>query len=165
MDLEIHFVHLPPGGLGPDDPFNAAVLGVFFDREAGGNEPNKFIESLKFNEDSESWEVEDVNVRNFLWGLDRESFMSYDGSLTTPPCTEGVRWSVLLQAQSISEAQLKAFTRRHAGDPNFAGGKGSNRITMPLNDRKVYYTGFTAEKSGATSLGAAALALVALLNF
>ena len=36
---------------------------------------------------------------------------------------------------------------------------------MPLNDRKVYYTGFTAEASGAASLGAAALAVVALLNF
>ena len=47
MDLEIHFVHLPPGGLGPDDPFNAAVLGVFFDREAGGNESGDRVSCVK----------------------------------------------------------------------------------------------------------------------
>ena len=48
MDLEIHFVHLPVG-LTPDPEGQgyAAVLGVFFDRQAGGNECNKFIESNK----------------------------------------------------------------------------------------------------------------------
>ena len=40
MDLEVHFVHLTPeGGLG-------AVLGVFFDREEGGNYHNDFLDSL-----------------------------------------------------------------------------------------------------------------------
>ena len=34
---------------------------------------------------------------------------------------------------------------------------------MPINDRTISYTGFTG--SGAASLGAAALALIAALNF
>ena len=166
MDLEIHFVHLPPD-YDPEAPFNAAVLGVFFDRSAGGNEPNPFIESLMFQESGESWDVTNVDVKKFLDGLDTKSFMSYEGSLTTPPCTEGVKWTVLLEAQPISDKQLKYYTDRYAGNPDFASGAGTNRITLPLHDRKVYYTGYTGEQSeeGAAALGAAALALVALLNF
>ena len=161
MDLEIHFVHLADASAG-NDGF-AAVLGVFFDREAGGNEPNPFIESLKFDETTDQWDVSDVNVKDFLEGIDKSSFMSYDGSLTTPPCTEGVKWTVFLQAQPISDAQLKAFTDRYAGNPAFYGDKGSNRVTLPLNGRTVSYTGFTG--SGAASLGAAALAIAAVLSF
>ena len=44
MDLEVHFVHLTPeGGLG-------AVLGVFFDREEGGNYHNDFLDSLRLED-------------------------------------------------------------------------------------------------------------------
>lgn len=35
----------------------------------------------------------------------------YEGSLTSPPCTEGVRWIVLRQAQTLSAAQLEALAR------------------------------------------------------
>ena len=96
FDLEVHFVHLPEGGPDPDGQGFAAVLGVIFDRLAGGDECNPFIDSLKFNENTEEWEVEDVNVKDFLDTINTDIFMSYDGSLTTPPCTEGVKWSLLL---------------------------------------------------------------------
>ena len=40
-------------------------------------------------------------------------YYSYLGSLTTPPCTEGVRWLVLQQPLTVSAAQIDAFAQRY----------------------------------------------------
>lgn len=37
-------------------------------------------------------------------------YWTYMGSLTTPPCTEGVRWFVLEQQLSLSRDELRTFT-------------------------------------------------------
>lgn len=53
----------------------------------------------------------------------------YPGSLTTPPCSEGVTWSVLAEPISWSTDQVTALTSRLA-EPN-------NRPVQPLNDREL----------------------------
>jgi carbonic anhydrase len=37
-------------------------------------------------------------------------YWTYMGSLTSPPCTEGVRWFVLEQEVTLSRDQLRAYT-------------------------------------------------------
>lgn len=88
-------------------------------------------------------------MATLLQGVDLSEFWSFDGSLTTPPCTEGVKWTVVKDVQPISDAQLAAFTAYYADDPSFAAGKGNNRVTQPLNSRIVYF----ASGMGATAVG------------
>lgn len=53
---------------------------------------------------------------------------AYDGSLTTPPCTEGVRWLVLEEPIPITDAQVREFV----------GIVGDNaRPIQPLHHRTV----------------------------
>jgi carbonic anhydrase len=55
--------------------------------------------------------------------------LHYEGSLTTPPCTQNVEWNVMDDPQPISKAQLQLFTSKWEKNMKFAGGNGNNRNT------------------------------------
>ena len=96
-----HFVHKNSEG-------RLAVLGVLLKE---GNE-NPGIKTLWTHAPAkEGPEVSPEGV-NFNPGnlLPREyEFYSYEGSLTTPPCTEGVRFFILKSQVNISREQVEAF--------------------------------------------------------
>jgi len=168
-DLEVHFVHTIKGSntagstVAPQGEIPGAVIGIFFDREAGGNYDNDFLSSLNDAITSKGTaSASMVKVRQFLGGVDMTEYWSYDGSLTTPPCWEGLKWSVIKQVQPISDAQLKKFTDRMAGNNAFAGGKGNNRVVQPLNARTLYFAADVAEGAASLAMGAAVAALTAL---
>jgi carbonic anhydrase len=50
------------------------------------------------------------------------------GSLTTPPCTEGVRWFVLKSPVTMSHAQIAAFAKVYPANA---------RPVQPINKREV----------------------------
>ena len=55
-------------------------------------------------------------------------YYTFAGSLTTPPCTEGVTWYVLKTPVAISKPQLDAFAKIYKHD---------NRPIQPTNQREV----------------------------
>ncbi|OTQ30842.1 carbonic anhydrase [Gilliamella apicola] len=56
-------------------------------------------------------------------------YYRFSGSLTTPPCTEGVRWIVLEQATTASDEQIQKFHSIMHHD--------NNRPVQPLNGRVI----------------------------
>lgn len=56
------------------------------------------------------------------------SYYTYEGSLTTPPCTEGVAWHVLQTPVEASRAQIDAFRARYPMNA---------RPVQPLHGRTV----------------------------
>ena len=76
-----------------------------------------------------------ININDFLQKVDFSDYWSYEGSLTQPPCEEGIKWILVNDIQKIAPHQLERITDKLAGDPNFANGKGNNRSLQALNGR------------------------------
>ncbi|KAL6729412.1 hypothetical protein Aduo_000466 [Ancylostoma duodenale] len=64
------------------------------------------------------------------------TFFHYEGSLTTPPCTEGVVWTILVEPRYVSEKKLN-FLRHHVTTEG-EHLRHNWRPTQPLNNRTIY---------------------------
>lgn len=118
--LGAHFVH-------KNDMGQLAVVTVLF--ETG--DPNALIEKVWTHmplgpNDSVRMPPDLVNVYDILPKDQR--YYSYFGSLTTPPCTEGVLWLVLKQPVQISPEQLYMYTQLYSN---------TARPLQPRNSRTI----------------------------
>lgn len=76
-----------------------------------------------------------VNPTNLLpTGPSREQYVAYRGSLTTPPCSEGVNWLVWTQPVAVPQQQVQEFA---------AFAKMNARPVQPLNGRSVAFNCIT----------------------
>jgi carbonic anhydrase len=44
-------------------------------------------------------------------------YYTFSGSLTTPPCSEGVTWFVLKHSVSVSDAEIEQFSKLYRNEP------------------------------------------------
>ncbi len=117
--LEVHFVHKHS-----DTDF--AVLGIMF---VEGKENPLFTKYLNHFPKKKGKFTSDDTIDLLSLFPEQKTFYHYDGSLTTPPCSEVVNWFVLTQPVEASKAQLDAFAAiLHS----------NYRPIMPLGKRKVY---------------------------
>ncbi|MDG3086195.1 carbonic anhydrase [Vibrio hannami] len=99
--LEAHFVHADKDG-------NLAVVAVMFEVNSENAEIAKLSADLP-EEGNTVTLKEAFNIADLLPSY--ESYYRFNGSLTTPPCSEGVRWFVLNETKSISATQEKALNK------------------------------------------------------
>jgi carbonic anhydrase len=101
-DMSIHLVHKSADG-------KLAVIAVRLSEDRGF--PNAILSTLWEHLPTTTGATDKITSVVNPGGLlptDR-GYWTYMGSLTAPPCTEGVRWFVLEQELSISRDQLRAF--------------------------------------------------------
>jgi carbonic anhydrase len=137
FDVEAHLVHQGEAG-------RLAVVGVFLDQ---GEPASALLDAVMANAPAEAGAEAEVEV-DVEWSplglvpVDGSStqvsaYSTYPGSLTTPGCTEGVRWIVLDDRLGVSSAATDRLHELIAAFPGYDGHEDNNRPTQPLNDREV----------------------------
>lgn len=120
--LEGHFVHATADG-------SLAVVALMFEDGA----ENPFIKKVWAKMPHKAGEKEEISISadevNALLPKEK-AYYRFNGSLTTPPCSEGVRWLVLKNYTTISKGQVSEFIKLFDNHAN-------NRPVQPINARKV----------------------------
>lgn len=107
FDMECHFVHKSAAG-------GLAVLGVFIQPGAENMALKPVFDAMPAQAGPEMTAAAMIRPEALL-PVDRHYFR-YAGSLTTPPCSEGIVWSVYRQPVEASAAQIKKFAQLFAGN-------------------------------------------------
>ncbi len=102
FDMVAHLVHKDPEG-------RLAVVAVLLDRGSAHPLVQQVWNNLPLEKGEEVPARAALDL-NTLLPKDRR-YYTYMGSLTTPPCSEGVLWMVLQQPATISPEQIDVFSR------------------------------------------------------
>lgn len=99
-DMELHLVHRSAAG-------RLAVVGVLLDRGTSSGALAPIFDEFPADVDVHHELDEPFNPETFL--PRNRAHYRFGGSLTTPPCSEGVRWFVLAQPVTVSDEHLARF--------------------------------------------------------
>ncbi|XP_058760176.1 alpha carbonic anhydrase 7-like [Vicia villosa] len=125
FDLELHLVHQTPSE-------KIAVIGILY--KIGT--PDPFLSLLKKDLEaiskSNGAEREVGKIDPNLITFDRRQYYRYIGSLTTPPCSENVTWTIVKEVKSVSKEQIDLLRNAVHDESN-----SNARPLQPLNGRLV----------------------------
>ncbi len=114
---EIHIVHKNAEG-------KLAVIGILLQQGTENAAFDPFINNLPAEKTDAKDAGNKVNAADFLPA--EQTTFRYSGSLTTPPCSEGVSWLVMTSPVEVSAAQLEKLLTVF---------EGNNRPLQALNER------------------------------
>ncbi len=120
--MEVHFVHQSEAG-------DLAVIGVMVERGDALATLDSVWAAMPADSQASPGIAARLYLNDFL-PADRSAFR-YQGSLTTPPCSEIVSWTVLTHPVTATPAQIATFETRHPD---------SFRPVQSLNRRYVLVT-------------------------
>ncbi|MGC3872890.1 carbonic anhydrase [Halomonas sp. GXIMD04776] len=118
--LEAHLVHASDEG-------DLAVVAVMFEEDTANEGLKKAWTKMPEQAGEERALPSSVRAEDIL--PENRDHYRFNGSLTTPPCTEGVRWLVMKQPLTASSEQIERFADV-LHEPN-------NRPLQPVNARPV----------------------------
>jgi carbonic anhydrase len=119
-DMELHLVHADEGG-------HLAVVAVLLEHGKESPLVRELWKDIPKEKEKEALpEAVRINVADLL-PADR-GYYAFEGSLTTPPCTENVTWFVLKQPVPISADEIAQFSKLY---------RLNARPTQPLYDRII----------------------------
>ncbi|MBJ7222511.1 MULTISPECIES: carbonic anhydrase [unclassified Brenneria] len=120
--LEAHFVYQDQQGA-------LTVVALMFAQGDANQELEKAWQQLPSTLNKPVLLTAPLNINALIPSTYQQSYYRFSGSLTTPPCSEGVRWLVLDKPATISADQIARFTAavHHA----------NNRPVQPLNGRVI----------------------------
>jgi len=118
--LEVHLVHKSAAG-------ELAVIGVLVSE--GEHDPiwDPVISALPSGPGDDR-HIEDLDLEPDEFRPLLERYFRYRGSLTTPPCSEGVEWIVMAEQRQISPEQMAAMVSHLHHN---------NRPVQPLGEREL----------------------------
>jgi carbonic anhydrase len=119
-DMEVHLMHQSADG-------KVAGVTVFLKAGPANATVQKIWDHMPATKGQEM-EVAGVEVNPAALLPANDSYYIYMGSVTAPPCTEGVTWFVLRTPVEISTDQINAFAKLYPHDA---------RPLQPLNGRVV----------------------------
>lgn len=146
---EMHIVHQKAGATGTD---GLAVIAILFEYvgKLGFNKVTgqelAFLRGLGFGKGLPKEEEEalisnsDIDLAVVFEHSLSGAYWHYQGSLTTPPCSESVHWYVMEERAAISPKMVRDF-KDHFPDPM------NNRPVQRLNGRTVAHSAVSVDES------------------
>jgi len=130
--LEMHLVHL-------NEKKQIAVIGVLFDIKEGNKEHNVFLKQFFHHlPDHKHMSTKGTPFKVMspeALQLKNGNYYRYKGSLTTPPCSEDVLWTMMEHIAVITQEEVDDFVESIHVKNGKCGG--NNRPCHPLNSREI----------------------------
>jgi carbonic anhydrase len=176
FDLEMHTVHTAVEqrpDVTDNNGYIYSVLGVFFDTDPKHAERfddweieiiDAMFESMQWDVTDKNPKVKELKVGDFLKIVDTTNRWTYDGSLTTPPCSNTVQWNVIRKVYPIKQAHMDLFNKQLGRQDKYDLLKAGNyREIQKIDDHNLMMIYYDRDMGMGSTIGLIVFAVLAVI--